>query len=197
MDIWLDISLRMMVIKERIPGNPIKHVGILEIHIVNLFREITMKYILRPAAPADWPAIFEVAMQAVPFAEEENREWWDNRQAFDDSARTRIHVVAEDEEGEVVGYGAVEQGPEDNMYRMFVVGAPPIIQAGLGDQLYDHMLAALSTLDVWLIWVRELTMDPIVDFFRGKGFQERERFLMDNGLEAIVLYKEIRSSSPS
>lgn len=146
---------------------------------------------LRNVKTSDWPAIFQVAMQAIPFAEEENREWWHNRQQIDENEKIRTHVVAEDENHTVVGYGAIEQGPEDDMYRMFVVGAPDVIQSGLGDQLYDYLISCLAELKPWLVWIQEETLDPIVDFFRGKGFLERTRFTLENGGEAIVMYKEI------
>ncbi len=150
-----------------------------------------MDLLLRDVNQDDWPAIFQVAMQAVPHAGEENREWWHNRQQIDEDEQIRIHVVAEDENRSVVGYGAIEQGPEADMYRMFIVGVPDVIQSGLGDQLYDYLMSDLLELKPWLVWIQEETLDPIVDFFRGKVFLERTRFTLENSREAIVLYKEI------
>ena len=51
-------------------------------------------------------------MQAVPYSEEENREWWENRQAIDGQYQRRYHVVTEDQTGVVIGYGAIEETPD-------------------------------------------------------------------------------------
>lgn len=145
---------------------------------------------IRTPEEADWPAIFEVAMRAVPDSEQENREWWHNRKSLDESRQRRYHIVAEDESGEVRGYGAVEEGPDPGLFRMFVVASPEEISSGLGDLIYEHLLGELHDLKTRVVWVREQTRDPIVDFFRTKGFQERTRFLLENGNQAIVLFLE-------
>jgi L-amino acid N-acyltransferase YncA len=148
-----------------------------------------MEYRLRVPTQDDWSAIFQVAMQAVPDAEAENREWWENRQAIDEREQQRRHTVVEDETGAVVGYGAVEEGPEDGLFRMFLVASPDRVKRGLGDDLYGHLMSVLDELDARIVWIREEARDPIVAYFLGKGFQERARFMLDNGREAIVLYR--------
>jgi hypothetical protein len=113
------------------------------------------------------------------------------RQAIDVDKQIRIHFVAEDDAGTVRGYGAIEQWPEDDTLRVYVVGAPENIQTGMGDLIYEYLMQSLEGLEVRLLWVREESQDPIVDFFREKGFYERQHFMLDNGREATVLNKVI------
>lgn len=153
-----------------------------------------MYYRLRVPVQQDWPAIFEVAMQAVPDAEEENREWWENRKAIDEQDRQRRHYVVEDEKGDIVGYGAVEEGPEEGLFRMFVVASPERVKRGLGDIVYSHLISDLDQLGARIAWIREETRDPIVAYFRDKGFEERTRFMLENGREAIVLYRMLEAA---
>jgi hypothetical protein len=152
-------------------------------------------YEIRPPEKADWPAIFAAAMRAVPDSEHENREWWHNRQAIDENIQRRYHLVAEDEAGNVRGYGAIEEGPDPGLFRMFVVAGPGDISSGLGDFIYHHLLEKLDELEARIVWVREESRDPIVDFFRKKGFLERTRFLLENGRQAIVVFLELNQDA--
>ncbi len=146
----------------------------------------------RPADPCDWPAILQVAHQAVPDAKLENEEWWQNRQDFDTSRLRRRHYVAEDPEtGQILAYGAIEEGPKANMYRLFVVMDPSLLEKGLAEQCYARLQGDLTELEAEIAWVREEIRDPIVSFFRGRGFEERSRFMLSNGREAIVLGRRL------
>ncbi|MGD8753118.1 MAG: GNAT family N-acetyltransferase, partial [Anaerolineales bacterium] len=156
-----------------------------------------MDYRLRIPEEEDWLAIFSVAMQAVPDSKAENEEWWENRKAIDDDQQRRRHYVVEDERDHVVGYGAIEEGPDPGLFRMFVVGSPEIIKQGLGETLYSHLMSELNDLGARIVWIQEESRDSIVQFFLEKGFRERTRFMLENGREAIVLYLELGSAENS
>jgi hypothetical protein len=48
-------------------------------------------------------------------------------------------------------------------------------------------MSDLDHLKARVVWIWEESRDPIVEFFQGKGFQERARFMLESGREAIVL----------
>lgn len=156
-----------------------------------------MDYRLRIPGEEDWPAIFNLAMQAVPDSKAENEEWWENRKAIDDDHQRRRHYVVENNENEVVGYGAIEESPDPGLFRMFVVSSPDFVKQGLGDYLYSHLMSELNDLGARIGWIQEETRDLIVQFFLEKGFRERTRFMLENGREAIVLYLELGSAENS
>ena len=152
-----------------------------------------MKAEIRAATPSDWSSILKVADHALPDAEEENREWWQNRQRFDTLRFRRRHHVAQDPgTGQIIGYSAVEEGPEQGQFRLFAVMDPALLAAGLGDTIYAQLEADLCELEAEEAWVREETRDPVVEFFQARGFQERARFILPNGREAIVLNRRLQ-----
>jgi hypothetical protein len=150
-----------------------------------------MNAILREALPSDWPAILAVANVALPFAEKDNEEWLSNRQKFDASHFVRRHYVAEDSAtGQVVAYGAVEEGPQPGQFRVFVVMEPGFLP-GLGPQVYTRLDADLNELQPQWIWAREEARDPLVDFLKEYGFEEGTRFTLPNGRDAVVLSRPL------
>jgi L-amino acid N-acyltransferase YncA len=68
------------------------------------------------------------------------------------------------------------------------------VKRGLGDIVYSHLISDLDQLGARIAWIREETRDPIVAYFRDKGFEERTRFMLENGREAIVLYRMLEAA---
>ena len=138
---------------------------------------------IRPAAEDDWPGILNTAHAALPWDAEGNAEWLANRKAFDGK---RFHLVAETNEG-IVGYGAIEEGPVPDVYRIFMVMAPERLDT-LGAALYDKLAAKLHEWNAVGTWVREYTKDEAtVAFFRERGLVEANRFTPEGYEEMIVL----------
>jgi L-amino acid N-acyltransferase YncA len=153
-----------------------------------------MKARIRTAAASDWPAILQVANQAVPDAAAENLEWWENRQSFETRQRRRRHYVAQEPgTSQIVGYGAVEEGPEPGQFRVFVVMDRALLASGIADAIYARLEADLCDLGAEVAWVREEARDPVVGFFQVRGLQERARSVLANGREAIVLSRRLQS----
>jgi L-amino acid N-acyltransferase YncA len=143
---------------------------------------------LRTAQKEDWESILAVVNDALPEAEAECQEWLENRINYDDAMLNRRHYVVQHDGESIIAYGAVEQGPEPHLYRMFIVLKSRYVKQGVAEMLYEKLRADLDTLGAEIVWVREETRDPILSFFYEKGFQERTRFMLENGREAIVIY---------
>jgi L-amino acid N-acyltransferase YncA len=126
---------------------------------------------LRPCTEADFDAILAIADAAVPFDPEGNRNWLEQRRAFDGATRVRRHYVVE-EDGRLVGYGAIEQQSADSTsFRIYVV--PTLFGSGVEGLLYDRLLADLCHLHARHVWVREYAHDQNVRaFFAARGFRQ-------------------------
>jgi hypothetical protein len=146
---------------------------------------------LRRPDETDWPAILEVAHAAVPWARAGNEEWWHNRQQFDTARWTRRHWVAEEAEtGRVVAYAAAEEGPKPGWYRLFLVMEPARLPE-LGATLYDWLQAELEAQAAVRAWVQEEVLDPVVAFFRARGYEEYRRFTLESGRGAVIVFCDL------
>lgn len=132
---------------------------------------------LRPAQAADYPAILDLADAAVPFDREGNRRWLRKRQQFDEVRQLRRHYVALSQaEGEICGYGALEeQGSSARQLRVYVVTAAERL-ADVGSLLYQQLEQDAQTLQVSTLWAQEHARDQALqDFFAVRGFVETGR----------------------
>lgn len=144
---------------------------------------------LRAPSKADWPAILGAANAALPWDSAGNQEWLEYRKQF--TGQRRHYVVEETPTGPVVGYGAIEEGPEPGVFRLFVVMDPALLRTETGDLVYDRLVADLADLKARGAWVREYANDrAILAFFRRKGFVERSRFTPPGHQEMVVLMKQ-------
>ena len=136
-----------------------------------------MTITVRIPTAADWPAILDVANAALPWDLEGNREWLEYRKQFDETARTRRHYVAEDPTtGQVVGYGALEEGPDFGIFRVFVVMPPERLRSEAGESIYDRLAADLVDLEARGAWAREYTSDTaILEFLQEHDFFEKQQ----------------------
>lgn len=142
---------------------------------------------IRPFQQDDWHVLLDLANRAVPFAPQENVEWLAYRKAFDESKRTRRHYLAIDR-GTPVGYGCLEQQSESlDSLRIYVVADPVNLRGKVGKLLYSQLLFDAQELEATGLWARELQGDePIRDFFTEYGFEEVQRFTVDNHLPMVV-----------
>src|SRR5947209_6551796 len=139
--------------------------------------------LVRPFHSKDFDSLLALANQAVPFDRRGNQVWLDQRKAFDDSRRLRHHYIADDD-GIVVGYGALEQQGEDpHVLRIYVVCSPDNMQGPVGESIYVQLLRDANVLNASLLWAREYVQDlPIREFFIKQGFGITEQVTMPDHL---------------
>ncbi len=148
---------------------------------------------VREPTDADWVAIHAVANEAVLDAPDGNSTWLQARRGFDEGARKRRHYVAEDGDGRIVAYGAVEQGGDAGRYRLFLVMRPDRLEDGTGDALFDALLRDLGSLGAEIAWMREQADDQVLLFALARGFSETGRYVLgaDQGVYAGLEVVEI------
>jgi hypothetical protein len=88
----------------------------------------------------------------------------------------------------VIGYGAIEGGPEPGAFRLFIVMAPGLLSGRIGVQMYDRLAVDLDELYAARVWAREEATDlAIIGFLTARGFVETQRFSIPSGPEIVVL----------
>ncbi len=130
---------------------------------------------LRPFAARDWEPVAEIAHHVEPDFRAQDDGWLRNRQSFDETKFIRRHYVAEHAETkEPLGYGSIEQGPELDRYRMFLIVGPERLRAGVGDLLFNQLMNDLRELKARTVWVRHYAhVSDCLDFLRERGFEEK------------------------
>jgi GNAT superfamily N-acetyltransferase len=133
---------------------------------------------LRPATPADYPALVAVGKASYPDYAETVEEWthwdetWDHRKYF------KLRVVAEDA-GRVVGYGQVNHmrwAFVPAKYRVDVTVLPEHRRRGHGGALYDELVAAVTRRGARaLAAAAKESMTDGVRFLTERGYREVKR----------------------
>ena len=138
------------------------------------FRE-TIEARLRQFGTRDWEPVAAIAHHVEPDFRAEDDLWLHNRQDFDEAIYIRRHYVVEHARTkEPLGYGSIEQGPELDRYRMFLIVGPEWLFAGVGDLLFAQLLADLRELKAKTVWVRHYAhLTDIVAFLREHAFEEK------------------------
>lgn len=149
---------------------------------------------LRAPKEGDWSAILTLAQHSVAAVEGagDQEEWLGNRMHFDASRGVQRHFVAE-HSGRIAGYASLESGSgsSPSSYRIFVVTQPANYDA-LGEVLYERLCRELAALRATEAWMVEYASDSVVvPFARARGFEEVRRFRLPEGLEAVVLSKQL------
>lgn len=145
---------------------------------------------LRIPGDEDWTAILAQADAALPWDAAGNREWLENRKQF--SGRRRHYVAEESSSGNIIGYGAIEEGPDPGSFRVFVVMDRANLATETGALIYERLSADLRTLDATGIWAREYAEDTdVLAFFIARGFVQRDRFTLPGLREMVVLVKRL------
>jgi hypothetical protein len=133
----------------------------------------------------DWPAILNVANQAVPWSGEANVTWVANRRQFEENRYGRRHYVVAEGEA-IVGYGAIE-GADSSRWRVFVVMAPARLEDGTGDLVFRRLMEDVRSLGGGVTWMREEARDAaILSFAQRHGFTERRRH-QSEGTEIVMM----------
>jgi L-amino acid N-acyltransferase YncA len=135
----------------------------------------------RALVESDWPAVLRVANEALANAPDGNVGWLEARKSFDETRRRRRHYVAETN-GEIVGYGAVEESNDSERWRLFAVMAVERLRDGLGDAMLKRLLSDFRELGGNVAWMREQADDrTILAFAAERGFAEARRFVVRDG----------------
>lgn len=141
---------------------------------------------LREPAETDWPAILDLANRSVAHVSGAGAqdEWLANRR---NRRRGQRQFVLE-EEGELMGYGAIEASDDvRGGYRVFIVTTPER-RVDAGELLFAHARACLDAEGAAQSWFIEYAEDtPFLRFIEKHGYSEARRFDLPTGLQAVVL----------
>lgn len=145
-----------------------------------------MTVLFRPVAQSDWPAIGRVADQALPHAAEGNRQWLEARRSLDELRRRRRQYVVQ-EDGEIVGYGAIEEDDEGR-WRLFVVMSAERLNGAPGNHTFARLLLEARAAGADALWMREEASDTaMATFARRHEFVETQRYRA--GALPVVVYE--------
>ena len=130
------------------------------------------RYVLRPFDGVYWDPIYtltDVPALAGPL----DAACPGNREPLCAEMVRRHYSVSDDEDGALVGYGAIEQQHDPADYRQFITLASPELWASVGHMLDERLMADLRCLGARRVWMREPADDRrLLDFARARGFQD-------------------------
>jgi hypothetical protein len=134
-------------------------------------------YALTPFDESNWDTVHRLADAAIPFDLLGNRRVIDSRKSFDTARYTRQHYsVIVPQTGTMIGYGAVEQQPDEASFRMFIILQSGDLWESAGEMLYQRLLGDLHLLSAPRVWWREYANDlPLLRFVKAHGFVETDR----------------------
>jgi GNAT superfamily N-acetyltransferase len=138
----------------------------------------SQRTIVRPAAPADYPALVAVGKASYPDYGETVEEWrhWDK--TWDHSKYFKLRLVAEDA-GRIVGYGVVNHmrwAFVPTKYRVDITVLPKDRRRGHGTALYDDLAAAVAERGARVIAASaKESMADGVRFLTKRGYREVKR----------------------
>jgi hypothetical protein len=151
---------------------------------------MTMAVLFRPVASSDWPEIGRVAHEALPHAHDGNQEWLDARRSLDELRRRRRQYVVQ-EDGEIVGYGAIEEDDEGR-WRLFVVMSPERLNGAPGNRTFARLLLEARAAGAETLWMREEASDlAMATFARRHELLETQRYIA--GQLPVVVYERALS----
>ena len=132
---------------------------------------------LRPMVAGDWPPI-----KSMVYAREHdvpgNDLWLRGRQNFDETNYVRRQYVAENEEGQMLAFGSIEQTIYLPKYQLFIVADPKWLKSGVGDLLLDQLTNDLKESNAVTVYCREYaSQTQLLEFLNERGFEEVDRVL--------------------
>lgn len=133
---------------------------------------------LRPFGD-DWASVSNISPATTESDPEGVELWLRHRREFNETRYTRRHYVAEDEEtGQLLGYGSVEQTIYLPRYRLILVINPLWLRRGVGDLLLDRLTDDLREADAVTVTFRDYeSSSEIQAFLKERGFAETTRLL--------------------
>lgn len=141
-----------------------------------------------------WPVILGLANAAVPWDVQGNQQWLANRQAF--SGRRRHYIARDGDSGAISGYGAIEEGPESDTFRIYVVSDAERLAGDVGQAIYARLIEDLAAFGARRVWAREYASDDaILAFFTANGLVEQDRFTPPGYQEMVVLMSDLAQAS--
>ncbi len=150
-----------------------------------------MRLILRTPTEADWQPILAIADRASPWKKAHNPAWLAARQTRLKQGLLRFHVLAEGENGELLGYAALEAGEKPGWLRVFLVVTPENLET-VGKRLYGCLEARIRLECPEGLWLREEPGDSeLLAFFTQKGFQETFRGPVADSLQIVIAEKRL------
>jgi GNAT superfamily N-acetyltransferase len=132
---------------------------------------------LRSMVNADWPPV-----KSMAYAREQdapgNDLWSQQRQDFDESRYVRRQYVVEDPNGQLLGFGSIEQTCFLPRYRLFIVADPRWLNSGVGDLLLQKLTNDLKDAGAITVHCREYASQThLLEFLKERDFQETDRVL--------------------
>lgn len=139
---------------------------------------------LRPLSDEDWDPIKKIAFARMANDAAGRELWLRRRQNFDEKHYVRRHYVAEHaDSGQILAYGSIEQTIYLPKYRLFIVGDPRWLKAGVGEQLLARLLNDLTEANAVSVSCREdAAKTELLALLKTHGFAESDR-VMDLRLE--------------
>ena len=97
-----------------------------------------------------------------------------------------------EEDGEVIGYGAVEEAGDDpGWFRIFVVLPNERLQTPVAEQLHDRLWSDPASFSAAGAWFREdAKLEEVIQFFEAHGYEETRRYSA-GGPMMVVMKKPI------
>ena len=132
---------------------------------------------IRAFDESHWDRVLRFADTAVPYDLEGNRVWLTNRRQFTATGRVRRHYAAFRQGGQMIAYGSIEQQPDVDGYRLFIVPGARGLWDTAAQALYLRLAEDLAELGATLVWMREYARDvELIRFAQERGFVEVEAF---------------------
>ena len=142
-------------------------------------KETLEQITIRRFAEGDYPAantLTNAVYPDYPWSDEEFRHW----DSHYDGERLKMgRVVAEDEEGRLLGWAHWHHSTDTYHSQKFSIDItvhPDRQRRGIGARLYDTLMTELAPFDPIVLWanVRE-TFAPSIRFVERRGFREKRR----------------------
>jgi RNA polymerase sigma factor (sigma-70 family) len=134
---------------------------------------------LRPPSERDWGPVSTLSSSPETLDGEEHDLWMRGRKSFDEGRFIRRHYVVEHAgNGQLLGYGAVEQSVYLPRYRLFMAVEPARLAEGVGDLLLERLTNDLTEVNAITVSLREhASRADLISFLAGRGFVETSRVL--------------------
>ena len=141
----------------------------------NFSNEVNTK--LRPFNDPDWTRVSAIASARTGDAPG-HELWLRVRQKFDESRYFRRHYVVENENKQIIAYGAVEQTIYLPKYRLLLLADAQWLKRGAGDLLLDRLMEDLREGQAITVSCRQYASETeLVSLLESRGFEETSRML--------------------